>query len=363
MSKRTIEPGDPTFAARLVAWQRKSGRHELPWQRTRDAYRIWLSEIMLQQTQVSAVVGYYGRFLDRFPDVRALAEAPLHEVLEHRAGLGYYARARHLHRSAQIVVDEHGEEFPADVNVLARLPGVGRSTAAAIAVFAFGRRAAILDGNVKRVLARCFGIEGFPGSAAAQRELWELAEALLPALDIEAYTQGLMDLGAGVCTRARPACAACPMHALCIARQSGRQAELPAARPKKTRPRRAASMLLLTDGNRVLLVRRPPVGIWGGLLSLPEVVATDAEAFAAQRGLQLLRTSVWASLRHAFTHFELDIQPLRCDVELAHPSAAEPGSCWLEYAAIESAAVPTPIRRLLRQLVEETVTEIAASQP
>ena len=341
-----------SFATRLVEWQLANGRHELPWQRTRDAYRIWLSEIMLQQTQVAAVVGYYARFLERFPDIATLSRAPLQAVLEQWAGLGYYARARNLHRCAQIVVDHHAGSFPADATALACLPGIGRSTAAAISVFAFGQRAAILDGNVKRVLARCFGVEGFPGEAATQRKLWALADALLPANTIEAYTQGLMDLGAGICTRSKPACGACPMHDLCVARRDDRQSILPTPRPRKLRPRRQSSVLMLTDGQRILLEQRPPSGIWGGLLGLPEVEAESAERFAGRHACQLLGTQVWPSLHHAFTHFELELQPLRCEVTMTAKLAAEPGWHWLEFAAIESAALPAPIRTLLRRLVD-----------
>ncbi|HEX5675504.1 MAG TPA: A/G-specific adenine glycosylase, partial [Azonexus sp.] len=217
----------PTFAERLIAWQKIAGRHDLPWQQTRDPYRIWLSEIMLQQTQVGTVIPYFQRFLSRFPTVQALAEAPLESVIEHWAGLGYYARARNLHRCAREIVAVHAGKWPNSASQLSALPGIGRSTAAAIAAFAFGQRAAILDGNVKRVLCRQFAIEGFPGQSAVDRELWALAERLLPAADIESYTQGLMDLGATVCTRSRPRCEICPVSPDCQARLSGRQSALP----------------------------------------------------------------------------------------------------------------------------------------
>jgi len=345
------------FATRLIDWQLANGRHDLPWQANhhgRDAYRIWLSEIMLQQTQVSAVIAYYTRFLERFPDLESLARAPLQSVLELWAGLGYYARARNLHRCAQLISEQFGGQFPAAAEALEQLPGIGRSTAAAIRVFAFGQRAAILDGNVKRVLSRCFGIEGFPGAAETQRSLWLLAETLLPKTQLEAYTQGLMDLGSSLCTRGKPVCAACPMHALCIARRDGRQSELPAPRPKKARPQRETSVLMLTDGRRVLLEQRPPTGIWGGLLALPEVGPEQAAALAARHGCRLRQISAWPTLKQAFTHFELLMQPLLCDVELNRWSIAEPGWIWLDLAAVESAALPTPIRRLLRKLVQST---------
>ncbi len=335
------------FAARLIRWQRQRGRHDLPWQNTRDAYRIWLSEIMLQQTQVATVIPYYERFLQRFPDVGTLAAAPVEAVLEHWAGLGYYARARNLHRCAQVVLEKHGGRFPAAPADLAALPGIGRSTAAAIAAFAFGVRAAILDGNVKRVLARCFGIEGFPGSAAVEKDLWRLAESLLPEAQIEAYTQGIMDLGATLCSRANPACAECPMSDICIARRDGRQAELPVAKPGKALPRRETSMLVLIDGGRVLLERRPPAGIWGGLLVLPEAAVEEAGSFAVRRGCRLMETNVLPSVQHSFSHFHLTIRPLLCRVERDSGQVEESGWEWLAIERIGSAALPAPLKRLL----------------
>ena len=339
------------FSSRLIRWQLQHGRHDLPWQQTRDAYRIWLSEIMLQQTQVATVIPYYQRFLERFPDVAALAGAPLGEVLELWAGLGYYARARNLHSCAQAVVSEHAGRFPSDPLQLAALPGIGRSTAAAISAFAFGTRAAILDGNVKRVLARCFGIEGLPGTARTEREMWLLAESLLPATHIESYTQGLMDLGATRCMRSHPACAACPMQDICVAQREGRQAELPPARPGKVLPEREAQVLLLTDGDCILLERRPPAGIWGGLLALPEASPENAEEFAWRHGCCLLEKDELAAVRHVFSHFRLTIRPLLCRVERRGGHASEPGWEWLGVQDIDSAALPAPIRRLLRHVV------------
>lgn len=290
---------DQEFAPRLLDWHRQHGRHDLPWQQTRDAYRIWLSEIMLQQTQVATVIPYYARFLARFPDIPALAAAPQDEVMALWSGLGYYARARNLHRCAQVLVAEHGGRFPEDAAAIAELPGIGRSTAAAIAAFAFGRRGAILDGNVKRVLTRVFGIEGFPGKPAVERELWALAESLLPPREIEAYTQGIMDLGATLCTRSRPDCAACPMRGLCVAERDGRQAALPTAKPARALPARESRVTIFTDGRKVLLEQRPPTGIWGSLWTLPE---GTPEALAASFGLRILDRSELPSLKHTFTH-------------------------------------------------------------
>lgn len=339
------------FSTRLIDWQRQHGRHGLPWQNTRDAYRIWLSEIMLQQTQVSTVIPYYTRFLERFPSIEMLAQAPLDSVLELWAGLGYYARARNLHRCAQAIVADYGGEFPQDPIAIGELPGIGRSTASAISAFAYGTRTAILDGNVKRVLARCFGIEGFPGSAQTEKEMWRLAEALLPNDHIEAYIQGLMDLGSMLCTRGKPFCAACPMHELCIARRQGRQAELPVARPRKALPEREATLLLLTDGKRILLERRPPAGIWGGLLTLPEGGVAEISEFARRHGFRLIGKRSLPSLKHTFSHFHLHIQPLLCTVEATASVAAEAGWQWLDFSEVETAALPTPIRFLLRTLV------------
>ena len=347
------------FAAAIVAWQKRHGRHDLPWQKTRDAYRVWLSEIMLQQTQVATVIPYYARFLERFPSVEALARAPQEAVLESWAGLGYYARARNLHRCAQAIVAEHGGRFPHSAMAIAQLPGIGRSTAAAIAAFAFGERAAILDGNVKRVLARCFAIEGAPSAAQTERQMWALAESLLPARDIESYTQGLMDLGATLCSRHNPRCAQCPLAAQCLARASGRQAELPVARPTKVLPERRTTLLLLCDGERVLLERRPPAGIWGGLLVPPEAVGTDGAASQAQtvalrHGCRLLETRALAPLRHSFSHFRLDIETLLCSVAPATREACEDGWQWLPLAAIGEAALPAPIRVILERAAQLT---------
>jgi len=337
----------PAFAERLIAWQKTAGRHDLPWQKTRDPYLIWLSEIMLQQTQVATVIPYFERFLARFPTLRALAEAPPEAVIEHWAGLGYYARARNLHRCAQQLVAVDGEKWPISTEQLSALPGIGRSTAAAIAAFAFGQRAAILDGNVKRVLCRHFGIEGFPGQAAVERELWALAERLLPDAGIEAYTQGLMDLGATVCTRSRPRCGDCPLATNCLARQEGRQDELPAARPRPKLPERRAGFVLISDGQRLLLERRPPHGLWGGLLVPPE---GEAAAVLARFGLNAENQRALAPLKHAFTHFRLTLEPVLCVVK----PMATVNEAGLQWVAIESAAtagVPTPIRKLIERIV------------
>ena len=335
-----------SFTERLIAWQKIAGRHDLPWQQTRDPYRVWLSEIMLQQTQVATVIPYYQRFLDSFPDVASLAAAPIERVIEHWAGLGYYARARNLHRCAQQLVAVYAGKFPDLPEQLAELPGIGRSTAAAIAAFCFGKKAAILDGNVKRVLCRQFGIDGFPGATAVDRELWRLAESLLPDSDIAVYTQGLMDLGATLCTRSRPRCDDCPMRSDCVARRDGRQAELPMAKPRPAVPERSAGFVLITDGARLLLERRPPSGLWGGLLVPPE---GETEAVLSRLGLQAQEQRPLPPLKHVFTHFRLTLQPVLCTVE-ALQMAAESGLEWVDLQRAAEAGVPTPIKKLIRQV-------------
>ena len=345
------------FAARLIAWQRKHGRHDLPWQNTRNAYRIWLSEIMLQQTQVSTVIPYYAKFLARFPDVAALAAAPVDDVMALWAGLGYYTRARNLHRCAQAVVERHGGAFPASVDELAELPGIGRSTAAAIASFAFGARATILDGNVKRVLARVFGVEGFPGEKKVENAMWTLAESLLPSNasddEVSAYTQGLMDLGATLCVRGKPDCLRCPFAADCVANVTGRQRELPAARPKKAVPTRRTWMLVLRDGDAVMLEKRPPSGIWGGLWSLPEAadeaaLATRAREFGGDGAVSPL-----APLTHVFTHFKLEIEPRLAEFDRSVGALAalrDADTAWVSVSDLDSFGVPAPVRKLLESL-------------
>ena len=339
-------PEPAAFSTRLIAWQKLAGRHGLPWQKTRDPYRIWLSEIMLQQTQVTTVMPYYARFLASFPDLAALAAAPIERVIEHWAGLGYYARARNLHRCAQQIVTVNSGNWPKNEVALGELPGIGPSTAAAIAAFAFGRRAAILDGNVKRVLCRHFAIDEFPGKTAVDRKLWALARELLPADGIEAYTQGLMDLGAGICTRSRPQCASCPLAETCLARQQGRQAELPVARPRAAIPERRSTFILISDGQRILLERRPPSGLWGGLLVPPE---GEVGPVLARLGLSLHSAQAMPPLRHAFTHFRLTLEPVLCRVERC-AQVAEAGREWLDLAHAAAAGVPTPIRKLLMRV-------------
>lgn len=341
-----------SFSSRLIAWQKRHGRHDLPWQNTTDPYRIWVSEIMLQQTQVAAVIPYYERFLRSFPTVEVLASAAQDDVLAHWSGLGYYLRARNLHRAARTLEREHAGRFPTNFDAVLALPGIGRSTAAAICAFAFGARRAILDGNVKRVLARYFGIDGYPGDKRIEDDLWRRAEALLPRKNIAAYTQGLMDLGAGVCVRGKPCCASCPVAADCAAHRRGLTEELPVPRPKKALPHKSTVMLVLQRAGDVLLERRPANGIWGGLWSFPEIApGDDAAAVCARRyGARVALLPALPVVEHGFTHFRLSITPQRLRVTTLAPCAAEPGHVWLPLAEARTAAIPAPVRRILARL-------------
>ena len=341
-----------TFATRLVEWQRAHGRDGLPWQDTRDAYRIWLSEVMLQQTQVGTVIPYYVRFVTEFPDVGALAAAPIQRVLEHWSGLGYYRRAHHLHAAAREVMSRHAGVFPVREDTLATLPGIGRSTAAAVAVFAAGAHAAILDGNVKRVLARHRGIAGFPGTASVEAQMWDVAESLLPARNIETYTQALMDLGATLCTRTRPQCAKCPVASDCVAFNTDRVDALPSPRPRKALPQRALRVLLIEHGGEILFERRPLLGIWGGLWSLPEL-PLDADVRAAVKSrfaADVTLREELPSIAHAFTHFALTLHPQRVSARRWPARAEAPGTLWLAPADARGAALPAPIKKLMRSL-------------
>ncbi|MFT4192567.1 MAG: A/G-specific adenine glycosylase [Comamonas sp.] len=336
------------WAGRLVAWQRSHGRHGLPWQHTRDPYRVWLSEIMLQQTQVATVLDYYPRFLQRFPSVAELAAAPLDDVLALWAGLGYYSRARNLHRCAQEVVDRFGGAFPASVELLETLPGIGRSTAAAIAAFCFGERAAILDGNVKRVLARVLAYEGDLAEARPTRWLWEQATALLPARaeDMPAYTQAQMDLGATVCTPRKPACGQCPVQDLCQAWRLGEPLRFPVKSRKLKRSAQSLWLLWLRRGDgAVWLSQRPVPGVWAGLFCLP--LFDTAADLAASLG-RALGDTVWRfhpAFLHVLTHKDLHLHP----VELAWPDVGDPPvpGRWVLPAERVALGLPAPVGRLL----------------
>ena len=344
----------PSLAEHLIRWHPLNGRHDLPWQQRRDPYAIWISEIMLQQTQVSTVIPYYQRFMQTFPAVDSLANAPLDAVLALWSGLGYYSRARNLHLAAQRIMQEHQGQFPESRERIQQLPGIGRSTAAAIAVFAFGQREAILDGNVKRILARFFGIDGYPGQPKIQKLLWQQAEAALPADHrgghIETYTQALMDLGSTVCTRGKPQCGLCPLQPQCIAWQQQRVAQLPAAKPRKPLPRKETVLLLLQHQQRLLLEKRPSPGIWGGLWCPPEMtIGADAVDYCRQQwGIAVQSPVELPALDHQFTHFKLRIYPRRLDVA-ADSRMTSPDYIWLKPAEALELGIPAPIRSILMQ--------------
>lgn len=343
------------FAGRLLAWHAKSGRHDLPWQQPRSAYRVWLSEIMLQQTQVTTVIPYFLRFLERFPDISSLAAAEQDDVMSAWAGLGYYSRARNLHKAAQQVVSQHAGQFPQTYDDVLALPGVGPSTAGAILAQAFGQRHAILDGNVKRVLSRHEAIAGWPGQSSVEKLLWAAAERYTPDEQLPDYTQAIMDLGASVCKRSRPQCGICPLSTDCKALAADRVDHYPAPRPKRNRPLRSVRMLLLErEGDEILLVKRPPTGIWGGLWSLPEVPeSVSAEEYCAEQlGVKVQGIKEVTGLRHGFTHFELDIQPFRAIASDASIVMDDAASLWYKVgpqASAERPGMPAPISRLLQQ--------------
>ncbi len=321
------------FSAILIEWQKRHGRRDLPWQKSSDPYAIWVSEIMLQQTQVAAVIPYYLRFLERFPDLAALAHAREDEVLRAWSGLGYYTRARNLRRAAQLVVEQHCGAFPRALEDIAALPGIGRSTAAAIAAFAYGTRAAILDGNVKRVFSRFFGIEGHPGEKGVENRMWEKAESLLPESEIGCYTQALMDLGAGLCSRRNPDCAKCPLNSGCIARLSGRVHELPQPAPKKALPLRKTTFLVLAREGRLLFERRPEKGVWAGLLCFPEA---DPSEFSESEKL--------FAFVHTFTHFRLEIEAVLVE------TGKHREGIWLSMEEALASPIPNPVRKILDRI-------------
>jgi len=356
-----------TFAEQVLDWFVTHGRHDLPWQQNPTPYRVWVSEIMLQQTQVTTVIPYYKRFMEGFPEVQALAAAPVDQVLHLWTGLGYYARARNLHKAAQQVCAEHGGHFPNSVEELESLPGIGRSTAGAIAALAMHIRAPILDGNVKRVLTRYFAIATYPESSAVKARLWELAETLLPECGVAAYTQAMMDLGATLCTRSQPDCERCPLADRCQALAAGEIAKYPGKKPRQDKPVKAVQMLILHNGQgEVLLEKRADAGIWGGLYSLPEqplVRHTGQDEPAAHcmveyNGLSCDLTDAirLPEVRHSFTHFRLDIFPLVIETEPASRTGVADSDRWLWYPLDHSLEVglAAPVKKLLSRLAEDS---------
>lgn len=343
------------FSQLLLKWFDHHGRKDLPWQQNPTPYRVWVSEIMLQQTQVNTVIDYFTRFMQRFPDVVSLANAELDEVLHLWTGLGYYARARNLHRAAQIIRDEHGGEFPGQIDTVINLPGIGRSTAGAILSLSLDQQQPILDGNVKRVLSRYHGIEGWPGTPAIEKAMWQLAEQHTPMQRNAAYTQAIMDLGATLCNR-RPDCDRCPVQTGCVAFQQGSQTQLPAPKPKKALPLKRTVMLVLRNpAGEVLLQQRPPTGIWGGLWSFPEAEANDDQTLrqwsADQLGHEISIRERWPTVRHTFSHFHLDIEPVIAEATAnAHQVREIVTAQWLSPAQPPKLGLAAPVKLILQQL-------------
>jgi A/G-specific adenine glycosylase len=348
------------LAPRLLSWFELEGRKDLPWKHPPTPYRVWVSEIMLQQTQVATVIPYYTSFMQRFPDVASLAAAPLDDVLHQWSGLGYYARARNLHRAAQAIMTRHAGQFPQTLEAAQALPGVGRSTAGAVLALSFGQRHPILDGNVKRVLCRHFGVGGFPGTPAVERRLWALAEACTPATRVPEYTQAIMDLGATVCTRARPVCLLCPLQSDCTARQQNLQDRLPAPKPARKRPQREAWVVIATRGrHKVLLEQRPTAGIWGGMWALPEFpTRAHAEQWCGEHlsGSEPPRRG--EPLRHAFSHFDYEMRPLLVSCKGMSPALRDDDRyLWYDVAAPARVGLPKPIATLIRSATESSASD------
>ena len=350
-------PQADSFAARLLCWYDAHGRHDLPWQKPRSPYRVWLSEIMLQQTQVATVIPYFLRFVEKFASIAELAAAPVDDVLAAWSGLGYYSRARNLHKAATICVDQYHADLPKNFVQLAELPGIGRSTAGAILAQAHGMKFPILDGNVKRVLARFHGVRGWPGSTTTQIALWKFAESHTPDSRVTDYTQAIMDLGAAVCTRTKPCCAECPLSNDCIARRDGLTATLPESKPHRALPTRTTMMLILRDeSGRLLLERRPPVGVWAELWSLPEADDIE-EAKLGAASVHARDDIVFRHLQpftHTFSHYRLDVTPLAFDIIVKARIAEDSNRRWVSPTEAAQLGLPAPVRKLIENLDKDS---------
>lgn len=350
------------FSTAVLAWFKQHGRNNLPWQHNINAYRVWLSEIMLQQTQVTTVIPYFSRFTETFPTVEDLAAAQLDDVLHLWTGLGYYARARNLHKCAQHVANECNGKFPQTVEGLCELPGIGRSTAGAICSITWGLPTPILDGNVKRVLARFFAVSGWPGQTAVANTLWQHATALTPEKDNAAYTQAMMDLGATLCTRTKPSCPICPLQSACEAFQIGDASAYPGKKPVKEKPVKAIKMLmLLNQEGEILLEQRPPQGIWGGLWSFPEIQAEDdaLEYPPLSRLGDVEITETWSTLRHTFSHYHLDITPVCLQLRSSTTAnVADDQRLWYNTQSPATVGLAAPVKRLLQTLAQQELTLI-----
>ena len=341
------------FHFQVLQWFDRHGRKNLPWQKNISPYRVWISEIMLQQTQVATVIPYFEKFMERFPTVQKLAAAEQDDVLHLWSGLGYYSRARNLHKAAKMVVDAFAGEFPRSVDKLTELPGIGLSTAGAIASISMGIRAPILDGNVKRVLARYRAVEGWPGQSAVAKELWAIAEQYTPEERTADYTQAMMDLGAMICTRTRPSCLLCPLQDCCLAHQANEESRFPGKKPKKDKPERAVKMLMVINQfGEVLLEKRPSTGIWGGLWGFPEIQHNDdlEEKAIHLTGLEMEGFEEWDAFRHTFSHYHLDITPVKA---FAHDSnRVADGNRWHWYQPEQPSelGLAAPVTRLMEKI-------------
>ena len=339
------------FSAQVLDWYDKYGRKTLPWQIDKTPYKVWLSEVMLQQTQVATVIPYFERFMARFPTVTDLANAPLDEVLHLWTGLGYYARARNLHKAAQQVAALHGGKFPETFEEVAALPGVWRSTAGAILSLSLGKHFPILDGNVKRVLARCYAVSGWPGKKEVENKLWSLSEQVTPAVGVERFNQAMMDLGAMICTRSKPKCSLCPLQNGCIAAANNSWSLYPGKKPKQTLPERTGYFLLLQHEDEVLLAQRPPSGLWGGLYCFPQFADEESlRLWLAQRQIAADNLTQLTAFRHTFSHFHLDIVPMWLPVSSFTGCMDEDNALWYNLAQPPSVGLAAPVERLLQQL-------------
>ena len=339
------------FAQQVLDWYQRFGRKTLPWQQAKTPYKVWLSEVMLQQTQVATVIPYFERFMARFPTVTDLAAAPLDEVLHLWTGLGYYARARNLHKAAQTIADRHQGVFPQTFEEVAALPGVGRSTAGAVLSLALGQHYPILDGNVKRVLARCYTVDGWPGKKEVEKRLWQIAGEVTPAQGVSQFNQAMMDLGALVCTRSKPKCEICPLNNGCMAYAEGTQARYPGKKPKQTLPERTGYMLLMQRGDGVWLEQRPPVGLWGGLFCFPQFAnEEELRAWLTARGIGSTALQQLTAFRHTFSHFHLDIVPMWLELSSAGAAMDEDAGLWYNLAQPPAVGLAAPVERLLQEL-------------
>jgi len=354
-----VDTRTPTFSQRILAWFKQEGRKDLPWQKKINPYRVWVSEIMLQQTQVVTVIPYYERFMHSYPDIKTLANAPIDEVLGHWSGLGYYARARNLFKTAHIIVDQYGGQFPTQFERVIELPGVGRSTAGAILSLACGQHQTILDGNVKRVLARAFMLEGWPGNTKIAQQFWQQAQALTPQANTAAYNQAMMDLGATLCTRSNPDCERCPIACICQAKLLGKQRLYPHKKPRRSIPTKQTKMIMVKSQSQgILLVKRPPVGIWGGLLSFPELEMECSVNDWCQDnlGLKPKKHEAWPMVKHTFSHFHLEITPIKIELNIPIDNVMEEGR-WVWYKGynwikngVSAGGFAAPVSRLLERL-------------